>query len=565
MPDSLPVSLILNISLLVLTATLMMEVKPMRSILHHDQRNLLLQLLLAGLFGLMAILSTYCGINAYGANINTRVISVTAAGLLGGPVAGIGAGLIGAIHRYFYAPEGFTTLACCAGTLTFGVIGSLGSSYYRRRSSNRFFLVLITVVGELCQTAWLFLLARPISAVIELEKYILLPKLIVNSFGMVLLFMTFSRFRQSRTDEMIESQSDSLYIADQCLPYLRKGFRAGAELQKVADTIRSHAVGYQVLLSDREQLLAVSGYPMKPEALPEHMAACMESGTTQVGIDPASLKQWRRFRQKDLIAVPLHCGKEIIGAMALRLDQAGLRLADADIHFAESLARFLSTLLELNNLEHEIALRRKAEFRAFQAQINPHFFCNALNTISALCRTDPGKARSLLLVLADYYRQTLSINEEFVPLSAELHNVENYLTIAQARFVNAIHFTAHIPENTDACRLPPLIIQPLVENAVRHGGTSVDNRRVELCITEEGERMHIAVSDQGKGFPKEVLDDLNDPENRHYSGLFNVSKRLVSVYGPEGRLQVESSPMGSTVSFSIPMIPPAGIEKEAEA
>ena len=101
--------------------------------------------------------------------------------------------------------------------------------------------------------------------------------------------------------------------------------------------------------------------------------------------------------------------------------------------------------------------------------------------------------------------------------------------------------------------------------SVRHGGTSVDDRRVELRITEEGERMHIAVSDQGKGFPKEVLDDLNDPENRHYSGLFNVSKRLVSVYGPEGRLHVESSPMGSTVSFSIPIIPPAGIEKEAEA
>ena len=93
MSDSLIVSLLLNISLLLLAATLLMEIRPLRSILYFRQARLPLRLLLAVLFGMMAILSTYCGINAYDAIINTRVISVTAAGLLGGPVAGIGAGL----------------------------------------------------------------------------------------------------------------------------------------------------------------------------------------------------------------------------------------------------------------------------------------------------------------------------------------------------------------------------------------------------------------------------------------------------------------------------------------
>lgn len=561
MSDSLIVSLLLNISLLLLAATLLMEIRPLRSILYFRQARLPLRLLLAVLFGMMAILSTYCGINAYDAIINTRVISVTAAGLLGGPVAGIGAGLIGGIHRYFYAPGSFTALGCCVGTITFGVIGAIGGKYFRHLMVSRLFLVGITVVGELCQVVWLFALARPIEAVITLEQHILLPKIIVNSLGMVLLFSTFSRFRQSRTDELIEGQSRTLYIADQCLPYLRRGLRPGGDVQKVADTIRTHAAGYQVLLSDRERLVAVSGFAPSGDVLPDYMAACMESGSTQVRTDRS--KRLLHLRREDVIAVPLRCGQEVVGAMALQLDQLGLRLAEADIRFAESLAGFLSTLLQINELDREVARRRKAEFRAFQSQINPHFFFNALNTISALCRTDPDKARSLLLVLADYYRQTLSINEEFVPLSVELRNVENYLTIAQARFVDAIHFTAKLPENTGECRLPPLIIQPLVENAVRHGGVAVDDRRVELSIREEGGRMYIAVTDQGRGFPPDVLEALNDPQTKRYSGLFNVSKRLVSVYGSESRLQIDSTPGGSTVRFSIPVTPPVISEKEA--
>ena len=562
MSNSLIVSLLLNISLLLLAATLLMEIRPLRPIFYFGQLRLPMKLLLSVLFGMLAILSTYCGVDAYDAIINTRVISVTAAGLLGGPVAGIGAGLIGGIHRYLYAPQSFTALGCCVGTVTFGVVGALGGKFFRRLLFSRLFLAAITTVGELCQAVWLFALARPIEAVVTLESHILLPKIVVNSLGMILLFSIFSRFRQSRADEMIEGQSRTLYIADRCLPYLRQGLQSREDVQRVADTIHTHAVGYRVLLCDRKSILAASGCtPPEGDALPAYMAACMDRGATQVQSRPTK----SLFGPQDIIAVPLRCGAEVVGAMALELDQGGIRLADADIRFAERLAAFLSSLLTQRSLDREIALRRKAEFRAFQSQINPHFFCNALNTISALCRTDPDKARSLLLVLADYYRQTLSINEEFVPLSVELHNVDNYLTIAAARFVDAIHYTAHLPENTDQCHLPPLIIQPLVENAVRHGGVAVDDRRVELTIRQEGERMHIAVSDQGRGFPPQVLADLNDPHTGRYSGLFNVHKRLVSVYGPDSRLMVDSTPHGSTVHFSIPILPPSGEEKEAEA
>lgn len=552
MSDSMPLSLLLNISMLLLAATILGEFRPIQRLLRPYNVTLKGQVLLALLFGAMAVFSTLFGFETHDAIINTRVISVTAAGLLGGPIAGIGAGLIGGIHRYLYNPASFTAFGCCVGTVCFGVLGSLAHKYCGGLLRRRSFLVYITVAGELLQAGWLFLLARPFSAVAELESIILFPKIVINSIGMIFFFSVFLQIRRGQTDDLIEHQSAALYIADRCLPYLRQGLSNRDNLQTAADIIRQHSAGYVVILTDREQVLATSGLQLKAPSLPEPIRQCMEQDTTQVLRTDQKL-----FGREGSISAPLKANGKVIGALALVVDQGGLRIAQADVRFTENLAHFFSTILELNTLNYQIQLRRKAEFRAFQSQINPHFFCNALNTISALCRTDPDKARNLLVVLANYYRQTLSINEEFVTLEDELNNVRNYLTIAQARFVDAIHFTLENCTDGAGCRLPPLIIQPLVENAVRHGGVAVDNRIVTLTLTADKGQLTVTVTDQGHGFPEDVLHDLNDPNNRRYTGLFNVSKRLVSIYGPESRLQVDSTPEGSTVFFSIPIVPPS--------
>jgi Putative regulator of cell autolysis len=554
MSDSMPLSLLLNISMLLLAATILGEFRPIQRLLRPYNVTLKGQLLLALLFGTMAVFSTLFGFETHDAIINTRVISVTAAGLLGGPIAGIGAGLIGGIHRYLYNPGSFTALGCCVGTICFGVLGALAHKYCGGLLRRRSFLVYITVAGELLQAGWLFLLARPFSAVAELESIILFPKIVINSIGMVFFFSVFLQIRRGQTDDLIEHQSAALYIADRCLPYLRQGLSNQENLQTAADIIRQHSAGYVVILTDREQVLATSGLQLTAPSLPEPIRQCMEQDATQVLRTDQKL-----FGREGSISTPLKANGKVIGALALVVDQGGLRIARADVRFTENLAHFFSTILELNTLDYQIQLRRKAEFRAFQSQINPHFFCNALNTISALCRSDPDKARNLLVVLANYYRQTLSINEEFVTLEDELNNVRNYLTIAHARFVDVIHFALENSAGGVGCRLPPLIIQPLVENAVRHGGVAVDNRIVTLMLTEDNGQLSVTVTDQGHGFPKNVLRDLNDPDNRRYTGLFNVSKRLVSIYGPESRLRVDSTPAGSTVSFRIPVIPPAAV------
>ena len=135
--------------------------------------------------------------------------------------------------------------------------------------------------------------------------------------------------------------------------------------------------------------------------------------------------------------------------------------------------------------------------------------------------------------------------------------MDNYLFLTEARFEDSIHIIRELPDDLTKLSLPPLILQPIVENAVRHGGTAVDDRRVHIKIRQDSERAYIQVSDQGHGFPPKVLEKLQDPNDPSYSGLFNVHKRLKSIYGSECVFSIQSSESGSTVSFSIPLVPPS--------
>lgn len=410
--DNLPVYLLTNAGLLLVAATLLTELRPLRAILKQQDRSIPNQLLLGLVFGLLSIASTYTGLSFQGAIVNTRTISTLAAGLMCGPLTGVAAGAVSGLHRYLLDPDGFTSLACGLGTFSFGVLGAVCYRGFSRLKSRRhLFLVGLTVAAELIQCAIILAVARPFADAVALERAILIPKIAVNSLGLVVFSAVMDRMNRSLLLEQLEAQ-------------------------------------------------------------------------------------------------------------------------------------------------RQVELRQQAELRALQSQINPHFLFNALNTISALCLTDPNRARETILVLANYFRQTLTINEPFVTLEQELANVDNYLFLTEARFEDAIHVTRELPADLKRLRLPPLILQPIVENAVRHGFVAVDDRRVHIQIRQDDTRAYIRVSDQGKGFPAEVLSRLQDPDDPAYTGLFNVRKRLRTIYGDQCPFTIDSSPGGSTVAFSIPLTPP---------
>ena len=554
MQNNLFIYLLLNISLLLLVASILTELRPLRQMLKAHGRSRAAQLSLGLIFGLLSICCTYTGLEFQGAVVNTRVISTVAAGLVGGPLSGITAGLISGVHRYFYHPGSFTALACGVGTFTFGLIGAVCSRWFSHHRRSNAALVAIVFIAEGIQALLILVLAKPFAAAVALEKAILIPKVLVNSVGLVVFMRTLDRLNRSLSIELVEQQALALLVAQKCLPYLREGLGDRQALQKAADTVRSMLPDFQVAITDRAEVLASSGATMTK--LPAPARQVLEQGTLTTLPDYPGEAGNSIPAGSAVIAAPLVWNEATVGTLILVVPAGQSPMLDAHARTAESLAQLFSSMLELGEFQHQITLRQQAEFRALQSQINPHFLFNALNTISALCLTDPDRARETILVLANYFRQTLSINEPFVTLQQELSNVDNYLLLTEARFEDAIHVTRELPADLTRLKLPPLILQPIVENAVRHGGTAVDDRRVSIRIRQDAERAYISVADQGHGFPDQVLQKLQDPDDPTYTGLFNVRKRLRSIYGSQCDFQIDSSETGSTVSFSIPLSPP---------
>jgi two-component system sensor histidine kinase LytS len=189
-----------------------------------------------------------------------------------------------------------------------------------------------------------------------------------------------------------------------------------------------------------------------------------------------------------------------------------------------------------------------------QAQINPHFLFNALNTIGYYCRKQPETAKRLIVHLGNYYRSNLAGNDSFVTLRKELQCVDDYVKIEMARFEGRLTVEYQIAPDCDAA-VPPLILQPLVENAIKHGiNPKPDGGTIRIIGKRQGETVQLTIEDDGVGINPELAGKLleYDP-SRKSIGLSNVNSRLVSIYGPDNGLCIESREnAGTRISLMIP-------------
>ncbi|KAE8560096.1 hybrid sensor histidine kinase/response regulator [Paenibacillus polymyxa] len=218
---------------------------------------------------------------------------------------------------------------------------------------------------------------------------------------------------------------------------------------------------------------------------------------------------------------------------------------------AEELKARVRTLL---NMRHSAEEAVRSEMAFLQAQIKPHFLYNALNVIVSTVAVDPDKAAELLMELSQYLRGSFDFQnrENTVPLCKELELVESYVALEKARFEERLQMTIEVGRNIRSL-IPPLSIQPIVENAIRHGVMQrATGGTVRVIVQEAGADFVVSVTDDGVGIPPERLRHLLSEEHVSSSvGLRNIHRRLIHMYG-EG-LQIESNPMqGTTVSFRVP-------------
>ena len=209
-----------------------------------------------------------------------------------------------------------------------------------------------------------------------------------------------------------------------------------------------------------------------------------------------------------------------------------------------------NTRIEMN-LERHQQLLLKARMDALSRQINPHFLFNTLNTVSALIRFDPDNAREVVLKLSNILRRLLRKHETFVPLREELEFIDDYLDIEVARFgQDNLDIIKQIDEETLEAFVPSMLLQPIVENCLKHGlAPKLDGGKIQLRTTNSDGRLHIEIEDNGVGISEEKMPHVYVEG----IGLSNVRERLRVLYGADFHLQIESRPgQGTLIKIDIP-------------
>jgi two-component system LytT family sensor kinase len=226
------------------------------------------------------------------------------------------------------------------------------------------------------------------------------------------------------------------------------------------------------------------------------------------------------------------------------------------------LAAFASITLPLkvwNNTRNEMKLEQQrtllmeARLQALTSQINPHFLFNTLNSVSSLIRTNPEEARVMILKLSRILRRLLRKHEHLSPLRDELDFIDDYLSIEQIRYGGKLRFEKHIEAGTLDMLVPSMLLQPLVENCIKHGlSGKVEGGVIVLRAQRERSMLHLTVEDDGAGIPAARLSNLMTSG----IGVNNVSERLKVLFGEEGILRIESvEGQGTRVEIQVPESP----------
>ncbi|MDN5361905.1 MAG: two-component system, LytTR family, sensor kinase [Moorella sp. (in: firmicutes)] len=367
--------------------------------------------------------------------------------------------------------------------------------------------------------------------------------------------------------------ASTMQIANQTLPVLRGGLNE-TTAAKTAEIIQDLTQVPAIAITDRERVLTFLGvgcdqHQAGDRILTEATKEVIATGRMKVVNTPQGLCCPRygmgcNCPLKSAVIVPLKCREEIVGALKLYQTKEGLFQPEI-VRLAAGLANLLSLQIELSELDRQRQLLTEARLEALNAQINPHFFFNTLNTIISFSRTDPDRARRLLIRLANLFRQTLNRHGSLTTLREELECVRTYLVLEKARFGNKFRYLQDVPPELMDYHIPVLSLQPLVENAVNHGllpkegpGTVKVSGRLR-----DGE-LHLAVKDDGTGIPTEKVSRVMQPGygSGNGVGLSNVNLRFQSLYGQDYGLRLTSQAgQGTTVFLRVPVLKAATVEE----
>ena len=348
---------------------------------------------------------------------------------------------------------------------------------------------------------------------------------------------------------------DTLHTASLASQHLHDGLTPqGAS--KAAKHLRAMLGTTAIALCDNASTLAWDGAGAHHrEHVWRHASEVLASGRTIVlGAKEVACED-PECPIRTAVLAPVISDERVVAALAAYGPNASAGLVRA----TEEVASWVSTQVELADLGRQRSRATEAELRALRAQISPHFIYNSLAAIASFVRTDPDRARDLLLEFADFTRYAFRSGGAFTTLAEELGNIEHYLALEQARFGDRLQISLLVAPEVLSVAVPYLAIQPLVENAVRHGLESKEGvGHVTITASDQGSETEIVVEDDGVGTDPEVMRRvLAGDQDSDSVGLGNVDARLRQVYGDDYGLVVETGlGAGTRVSFRVPKYAP---------
>ncbi|MEX6520006.1 LytS/YhcK type 5TM receptor domain-containing protein [Fusobacterium animalis] len=502
-------------------------------------------------FSLLSISGTYIGLNFNGAILNTRNVGVIAGGILGGPYVAIITGLVAGIHRAFVNLGRETAIPCAIATITGGFLTAYVHRFIKSRDKIFFGFFLACVVENLSMGLILIILKDKILAQNIVANFYV-PMVFMNSIGSSVLILLVEDIIQK--SELIAGRQAklALEIANKTLPH----FRETENLSEVCKIIAEDLGAKATVITNKKEIIAGFSFDKdeikKADIKSNNTRKVLKTGEAMLVIkeDDEIIEDFLDISPhiKSCIILPLKEKNDISGTLKIFFDTAE-KITDKNRYLMIGLSHLISTQMEISKVENLISLLKYSELKALQSQINPHFLFNVLNTMTSLIRTNPEKAREVTIDLSNYLRYNLDNNVKSVELIKELNQVDTYIKIEKVRFGDKLNILYDVDESLYNFQIPSLIIQPLVENSIKHGILKKrDNGCVKIIIKKIDKDIEITIEDDGVGIEQSIIDNL-DKQIKENIGLKNVHQRLKLLYG-EG-LNIKKLEQGTRIKFKI--------------
>ena len=514
-------------------------------------------------FTCITILGNYLGTPVLrgGALLNARAVGSTLAGLLGGPILGVLVGATGGLHRMTLG--GIAAFSGAVATTLEGLLGGLLHIALKDQPQvliSKRVAFLTVLVGEILHMGIVLALTRPFEAAVAIVKVIGLPMVLLNPLGAALLMAVMAHRQRDLDRVAAASSAAALRVAQRALGLLTRGFGPKVAAEMAAIVLEETGVG-GVAVTDTERILGFVGigadhhHPGGPVTSPLTRQAIQDGAVVfadgvhqayQCQLDPACPIH-------SALIVPLQVDGAVVGTVQL-YEPRDRRFLKLNRMLGEGLGALLSSQFLIARYQEQKHLLLMGELRLLQAQVNPHFLFNSLNTIMAVIRKDAGRGRELVSHLSTYFRKNLKRTSEFSTLEEELEHVRSYLEIERARF-DGLVVEFDVDPALLQVQVPTFTLQPLLENAIKHGIAemlSPGTARIRARLEAGALRLDVEDTAGAYGERERSKDGL---------GLQIVEKRIQGLLGPGHRLEVFCQPnqlTRFTLRLPLERLPPAG-------